>query len=74
MKGRPLIDVLFEDDMAQQRKKALRRGGRRIGAGRPAPEGRGKSYSVYLTPPEQRKCLAAGVTVQEGLRRLIRGK
>ncbi len=55
-------------------KRKPTRGGARKGAGRPAPEGRGKSYSVYLTPPEQRKCLAAGATVQEGLRRLIRGK
>lgn len=46
-------------------------GGRRKGAGRPAPNGRGKTFCLYLSPPEQAECLRHGGTVQEGLRRLV---
>ena len=52
-------------------KKTPRRGGRRPGAGRPAPAGRGRSVTVYLTPPELATCLRHGGTVQEGIRKLI---
>lgn len=39
--------------------------------GRPCPQGRGKSFCVYLRPNEQRGVLAFGDTIQDGIRRLI---
>ena len=55
------------------KRKRPTHGGARSGAGRKAPQGAGKSFTVYLTPPEQAKALRHGKTVQRGIRALIAG-
>ena len=52
-------------------KEPTRRGGCRPGAGRKAPQGRGRPVTIYLNPAQLAVCLAHGDTVQAGLRALI---
>ena len=55
--------------MAKPKKAA--RGGARKGAGRPAPEGRGRPVTVYLSPPQLAVLARHGATPQAGIRALI---
>jgi hypothetical protein len=66
-KGRPLIEVLFEDEPAEVPTFAKRRR-----YGRRANGQRGRTVSIYLIPPEQEAALKNGDTVQNGLRNVLR--
>ncbi len=65
-KGRPLIEVLFDD------KPAKPHGGRRKGAGRPPldPSGAKVKKTLWLTPAEIAHLEQSG-SVSEGVRRLV---